>query len=509
MRVIGRLLAHQVLIQRHLGATAHYQQLSSDQKALLEELQRQYHELVQTIPSEVQYTGEIIGTHTADSQRRALWEQMSGDEDMVYLEQGAYEYRTLLPARDNCLQCHARWDSSVQQGSVRPLGLARIVISTSAIDDRVQVNRAILISTAIVTTLLLMAGSYLIVRYVVVKPVQHLKEVSDAISAGQLNIRSEIQTGDEFEDLSHAFNRMLRTLVSMQEQLRKVNADLDRKVDQLAQANMALYQSNQLMSDFLATVSHELRTPLNSIIGFSDLLLSGDVPPDKQAKWITNIKESGQRLLRLINDILDLAKIEAGRMQIHVEELSFHDISEGLVNMFRPLAEKKNIEITCEVDADLPLLKQDGNKIQQILWNLMSNAVKYTPEGGRIVLRARRIGETVEMSVQDTGVGIAPEDQEVIFDKFRQVGRVLTRDHEGTGLGLSIVKELTRLLGGNISLQSELGKGSTFTVTLPIEFTEQTKQDYLHSADGLKTSLPRQPAPIFAKSKEAHPSQNV
>ena len=118
-----------------------------------------------------------------------------------------------------------------------------------------------------------MAGSYLIVRYVIVKPVKHLKEVSDAIAAGELNVRSEIQTGDEFEDLSHAFNRMLRNLVSMQDQLRKVNADLDRKVDELAQANMALYESNRLKSDFLATMSHELRTPLNSILGFSEVLL--------------------------------------------------------------------------------------------------------------------------------------------------------------------------------------------------------------------------------------------
>ena len=131
-----------------------------------------------------------------------------------------------------------------------------------------------LISTALVTALLIMAGSYLIVRYVIVKPVKHLKEVSDAISAGELNVRSEIQTGDEFEDLSHAFNRMLRNLVNMQDRLRKVNGDLDRKVDELAQANLALYESNRLKSDFLATMSHELRTPLNSILGFSEVLQS-------------------------------------------------------------------------------------------------------------------------------------------------------------------------------------------------------------------------------------------
>ena len=165
------------------------------------------------------------------------------------------------------------------------IALVKIEVPKKAIesiDDRMHVNRAMLISTALVTALLIMAGSYLIVRYVIVKPVKHLKEVSDAITAGELNVRSEIQTGDEFEDLSHAFNRMLRNLVSMQDRLRKVNADLDRKVDELAQANLALYESNRLKSDFLATMSHELRTPLNSILGFSEVLLSADGLNDKQ-----------------------------------------------------------------------------------------------------------------------------------------------------------------------------------------------------------------------------------
>src|SRR5262249_50869060 len=140
--------------------------------------------------------------------------------------------------------------------------------------DGVHLNQAILIANALVTALLIMGGSWIIVRYVIVKPVKHLKEVSDAISAGELNVRSEIQTGDEFEDLSHAFNRMLRNLVSMQARWRKVNVDLDRKGDERAQANMPLYEPNRLKSDFLATMSHELRTPLNSILGFSEVLLS-------------------------------------------------------------------------------------------------------------------------------------------------------------------------------------------------------------------------------------------
>src|SRR5207249_5359898 len=166
------------------------------------------------------------------------------------------------------------------------LAMVKIGIPTDTIDNQVNWNRAILISTALVTALLAMSGSYLIVRYVIVKPVKHLKEVSDAIAAGQLNVRSEIQTGDEFEDLSHAFNRMLRNLVSMQDRLRKVNTDLDLKVDELAQANLALYESNRLKSDFLATMSHELRTPLNSILGFSEVLGTASGLSDKQQRWV-------------------------------------------------------------------------------------------------------------------------------------------------------------------------------------------------------------------------------
>src|SRR5207247_9789137 len=203
----------------------------------------------------------------------------------------------------------------------------------------------------------------------------------------ELNVRTEIQTGDEFEDLSHAFNRMLRNLVSMQDRLRKVNSDLDRKVDELAQANMALYESNRLKSDFLATMSHELRTPLNSILGFSDVLLGTDSLQDKQLRWVGNIRTSGEQLLNLINDILDLAKIEAGKMQVQVEEFSIRDVCEGLLNLFRPLAEEKNIELKEQIATDIPLLRQDPGKVQQILSNLLSNAIKFTPEGGRVLLK--------------------------------------------------------------------------------------------------------------------------
>jgi signal transduction histidine kinase len=390
-----------------------------------------------------------------------------------------FHYYGAVRATRSCLECHQRDNAALREGDL--IAVVKISLPTQTIEDGVHRNRAVLLCTALAAALLIMGGSYLIVRYVIVKPVKHLKEVSDAISAGELNVRSEIQTGDEFEDLSHAFNRMLRNLVAMQDRLRKVNADLDRKVDELAQANLALFESNQLKSDFLATMSHELRTPLNSILGFSDVLLSGDQLSDKQQRWVSNIKSSGDRLLALINDILDLAKIEAGKMQVRITEFSIYDICEGMLTMFRPLAEKKNIDLRGQFDAGVPLLRQDAGKIQQILSNLLSNAIKFTPEGGRVQLRLQPAQDRLPLDrspapapreillvVSDTGVGITPEEQELVFEKFRQGANPLTREHAGTGLGLSITRELTRLLGGEVTLQSQVGRGSTFTVRLSI-----------------------------------------
>ncbi len=335
-------------------------------------------------------------------------------------------------------------------------------------------NRAILIAAALVTAILAMFSSYMIVRYVIVKPVKHLRDVSDAIAAGRLNIRAQIQTGDEFEELSHAFNRMLHNLVAIQQELRDVNGDLDRKVDELAQANLALFEMNRIKSDFLATMSHELRTPLNSIIGFSEVLSTNDQLQEKHRRYASNIQSSGRMLLSMINDILDLAKIESGKMEVRSEDFSIRDVCEGLSNLMRPVAEGKAITLECRLDEAIPLLRQDPGKLRQILYNLLSNAIKFTPEGGRVTLRARAEGRFVVIEVQDNGIGIAEEDRETIFEKFRQAKgpgqgeNVLTREHQGTGLGLSIVRELTKLLGGDVQLRSQSGQGSTFTVRLPL-----------------------------------------
>src|SRR5436305_10625786 len=175
-------------------------------------------------------------------------------------------------------------------------------------------------------------------------------------------------------------------------------------------------------------------------------------------------------------------------MQVRLEEFSIHDACEGLLNMFRPLAEKKNIDLRGQIDPGIPVLRQDVTKLQQILQNLLSNAIKFTPEGGRVLLKAEADPLHVVLTVSDTGVGIAPEEQELVFEKFRQSGNPLTREHAGTGLGLSIVRELSKLLGGEVTLQSELGRGSTFTVRVPLHLSEDTRLEFDLAKEGIDLS---------------------
>jgi signal transduction histidine kinase len=342
--------------------------------------------------------------------------------------------------------------------------------STRRAENRVQ---AILVAVGILTIFVAMIWLYVIVKYVIVKPLKHLRDVSDEISRGDVGQRADVHTNDEFEELADAFNRMLSHLAEAQGQLQSINSKLDLKVDELAQANMQLYEMNRLKSDFLANMSHELRTPLNSIIGFSDVLRGIGSLTDKQRRYAENIQKSGRYLLDMINDILDLAKLEAGRMEVRPTEFRLDLVINAQCDMMRSLSEDKNIDLKVMIDIEAPVIYQDQSKVQQILTNLLSNAIKFTPEGGRVTIHATRDGESrLVLNVADTGVGIPEEDRAIIFEKFRQSNTVLggdglTREYSGTGLGLSIVKELCKSLGGEISFVSELGKGSTFTVILP------------------------------------------
>jgi len=221
-------------------------------------------------------------------------------------------------------------------------------------------------------------------------------------------------------------------------------------------------------SEFLANMSHELRTPLNAIIGFSEVLnerMFGELN-EKQEEYLKDIYASGQHLLSLINDILDLSKIEAGRMELELADFSLPASIDNALILVRERASRRGIRLGSAIDDRVGMIRGDERKVKQVLLNLLSNALKFTPEGGRIDVRARIYDGMAEISVADTGVGIAPEDQEAIFEEFRQVGTA-DKKVEGTGLGLALSRKFIELHGGQIWVKSDPGKGSTFSFTLP------------------------------------------
>jgi signal transduction histidine kinase len=245
------------------------------------------------------------------------------------------------------------------------------------------------------------------------------------------------------------------------------NARLFREI---ADKSRQLEAASRHKSEFLANMSHELRTPLNAVIGFSEVLIQrmfGDLNA-KQDEYLKDIYASGQHLLSLINDILDLSKIEAGRMELAPAPFHLPTALENAITLVRERAARHGITLEIHLDPRLGDLVGDERKVKQVLLNLLSNAIKFTPEGGRISLKAALTDRSVEISVSDTGIGIAPEDQAAIFEEFRQVGSDEARKLEGTGLGLTLAKKFVELHGGRIWVDSELGSGSTFTFTLPV-----------------------------------------
>ena len=249
-----------------------------------------------------------------------------------------------------------------------------------------------------------------------------------------------------------------------------------RLFNEIQDKSRQLEIANKHKSEFLANMSHELRTPLNAIIGFSEILherMVGELN-EKQAEFIGDIHSSGRHLLSLINDILDLSKVEAGRMELDVSTFHLPSAIDNALTLIKERASSHGIKLACVLDPSLGKFHADERKFKQVLINLLSNAVKFTPEGGRIEVSARRLEHGVEVAVSDTGIGIAAEDQEAVFEEFRQVGTDYTKKAEGTGLGLALSKKFVELHGGKIWLSSEVGKGSTFTFTMGDDAARET-----------------------------------
>lgn len=389
-------------------------------------------------------------------------------------------YVRVFRATEGCVSCHNA------QGSAGPFVLnediGAAIIQTRGVGSELRkiefMNRIWTLMAAVLGATGAMVAFYWITQRIILRPIRQLRALANNVAEGNLDVRSAIATGDEYERLSEAFNHMLDNLQVAQEELREANRQLDGKIVELSERNVELFKANKLKSEFLANMSHEFRTPLNAILGFAQVLREKPtlLKKEKGQRYAENIITSGNRLLTMINDLLDLAKAQAGKMELHIEQASVLQICESLASSFSLLARKKRIRVTLEVRPDVPLIVTDAGKVQQILYNFLSNAVKFTPARGSIEIRASMLDERiVRFAVRDTGCGIADADKDKIFDKFRQGDGSLTRETSGTGLGLSISRELAGMLAGTVGFESEVGVGSTFWLDIPVHLGSEKK----------------------------------
>jgi len=321
------------------------------------------------------------------------------------------------------------------------------------------------------------------------------------------------------DKMQHAFGtifvlRSLKEEIELKSAIEKKNFEFDElsqnlekkvleRTEELENTNRELERLNQIKGRFIANTSHELRTPLNSILGFSDVLLEKTFGQlnDSQERYVKNIHAAGKHLLELINNVLDIAKIDAGKHEIMYESFRVKDLIEEVISIMKPLAEKKFIEISELINNDVDLITADRVKIKQILYNLLSNAIKFTPEGGKVGVRVAyddgpvdpsaltlADNDVLKFSVWDTGVGVGPEDKERIFDEFEQADTTLSREYGGAGLGLALSKKLVELHGGTICVESSLGKGSTFIFTVPV--TSVAESVVLEEAEAIGLTFP-------------------
>ena len=310
------------------------------------------------------------------------------------------------------------------------------------------------------------------------------KEINPEVAVIMLTDRANLETAvSSIDEGAYAYilqpeamnelKIMINNALREQELLiknRKLVDSLQRSNKSLAETNRALEQASHAKSDFMAKMSHELRTPLNVIIGFAELMLDqvpGEIN-DEQRQCLDDVLNSGQHLLGLINDILDLSKIEAGKVELRLTDIVLPDVVESLRSAMMPILDARKQSLDVELEEGLPLVYADKARLRQVLLNLLSNSTKFTPDGGKLKIEAVRDGDWCQVSVVDNGIGIKEEDWERIFDPFYQVDSSMPKREEGTGLGLALVKQIVEQHGGRVWVASEYGKGSRFTFTLPL-----------------------------------------
>lgn len=357
------------------------------------------------------------------------------------------------------------------------IGVVRVGISLASMQAMMKsVKKTIILFT------LLVVGAGILVTVVlvriIVKPIGELVLATERIANGDLTHKVEVRSRDEIGFLAGSFNQMMLELEKAKERVEDYSRTLEKKVKErtrdLENLNKELKEATRHKSEFLANMSHELRTPLNAVLGFTKLILDGVYGeiPDKLRNKINKININGEHLLKLINDVLDISKIEAGKVELNLSEYAVNDLVDTVFHQSYSLAKEKDLWMSVEVSDGLPVAFGDMKRISQILLNLIGNAIKFTREG-TIRIGAGLEGNKILFFVADTGIGIAKEDQRNIFSEFRQVDGSDTKEFGGTGLGLSISKKIVEMHGGKIWVESEPGKGSTFKFTIPLRVEEK------------------------------------
>jgi signal transduction histidine kinase len=334
-----------------------------------------------------------------------------------------------------------------------PLGTLYLGFSERSIDEALaRARNQALVITAIM--LVLGVGGALVLSSLLSRPIFRLVRATETVGRGDFDVSLPVTSRDELGVLTQSFNQMATSL---------------RETARIEAERRSLEIASRHKSEFLANMSHELRTPLNAVIGFSEVLgerMFGDLNA-KQLEYVQDIQSSGRHLLALINDILDLSKVEAGRMELELAPFDLRAALDASLLLVRERAARHGVRLELEVDDAVTMVVADERRFRQVMLNLLSNAVKFTPDGGRVRVSAVLRDGVVEIAVNDTGVGIPKEDQDLIFEEFRQARGDSAGKREGTGLGLSLTKRLVEAHGGRLWVTSEPGLGSTFTFTLP------------------------------------------
>lgn len=387
-------------------------------------------------------------------------------------------YLYALYVKEDCLLCHGpkekapefiqkNYDAGYDYKVGELRGAISVIIPKEIAEQRFAANFVFFITVGSISILLIVTIIFLITGKLM-KPIERLTTaVATITKTGDLTTKVDISSKDEVGQLGRAFNDMSTKLQSTYATLEQRIAE---KTAHLQQVVLALERANKMKSEFLANMSHELRTPLNAIIGFAEVLrdkIAGDLN-EEQMDFVNDIHSSGCHLLQMINDILDLSKIEAGKMELQYEVFLVPEAIEDVYTILKGLASKKHLELKTMVPTDVKSIEADRVKFKQVLYNLLSNAIKFTPENGKITLEAGIVNTMLQISVSDTGIGMKSENREKVFKEFWQADSSFARKYEGTGLGLALTKRIVEMHGGKIWFESEYGKGSIFYFTLPL-----------------------------------------